>query len=233
MHAQASWQDLNNWEQLGNPGWNWNALAPYFRKSETYHPPSKEDAQKFQTEWVDPAQRGVDGPVQLSFSERSGNFVSPLWPETARNLGYPTPSDPRNGPMVGGFSQLTCVDPKTVTRSHAASAYLEPNRQRSNLHIQTGALALKVKFAEANGKSKAVGVEFEANGQIQSVTALKEVIVCAGSVKSPQLLECSGVGNAKILNELGVPVVADVAGVGENLMDHPMVLPCFVSPTSP
>jgi choline dehydrogenase-like flavoprotein len=134
--------------------------------------------------------------------------------------GYTSAKDPRTGSAIGGFNQLNTIDPKHVRRSYAAREYYEPNAQRSNLSLMTNALVSKVELEKSDGKVKTTGVKFIVDGVAHTVKAKKEVIVCGGTVNSPQILELSGIGSSEILQKAGVDVLVDLPGVGANLNDH-------------
>ncbi|KAF2495286.1 alcohol oxidase [Lophium mytilinum] len=209
MFSLASKQDLDNWGELGNEGWTFDDLAPYYRKFEHYTPASKDLDAKLggASKCVDPLLRGTDGPVQE------------MWPPTCLNAGYPQPQDPRSGSSLGGFNQPLLVDPITMKRSYSARAFYEPNTQRSNLSVLADALVTKIGF-EKGEIVKATGVSFKSGGTSFSVKVLKEVIVCGGTINSPQILELSGIGSSDILQENGIEVIVDNPNVGENLCDH-------------
>ncbi|OCL04181.1 GMC oxidoreductase [Glonium stellatum] len=218
MFSMCSRQDLDNWAELGNNGWGFDDMIPYFRKFETYNPPSKELSTKINSQYLDPLLRGTNGPVQE------------VWPQTCINLGYPQPKDPRSGSAIGGFNQLTTVDPKLVRRSYSARAYYEPNAHRPNLSVLTDALVSKIEFEKTtpySGSAKATSVQFTVAGIPYTVNVKKEVIICGGTINSPQILELSGIGSASLLQKHGVNVVYDNPNVGENLNDHSATGLCF------
>ena len=229
MYSQSSRTDLNNWEALGNIGWNWETLAPYYRKHETFHLPSKENAKKYQSDYLDPATRGEDGPIQVSLSEHDVTWLQEAWPPTAQNAGYPVPRDPRSGSAIGGFNNLSCIDPKTMTRSYAANAYWAPNKHRPNLKVMPRALTTKINFTRIDNVPRAASVTVEIDGSPMIINATQEVILCAGAIASPHLLEVSGIGSRKLLESIGVDVVVDNENVGENLQDHIFTGPTYVS----
>ena len=206
-------------------------MAPYFRKHETFHPPSKETMQKYAADWLDPALRGTNGPIHLSLCEQDVNWVQERWPATAKNAGYPVPNvDPRSGSCIGGFNTLSTVEPQTRTRSYAASGYWIPNRDRPNLHVVTHATVHKLLLDHSTTTPRAAGVFVELDSKTQTVRCKKEVLTCAGAIQSPQILEISGIGAKAHLTKIGVETFIDNPAVGENLQDHLMIVPCFVSP---
>lgn len=143
-----------------------------------------------------------------------------MWPKTVLNAGYEPNNDPRTGSAIGGFNQLNTVDPKHNRRSYVAREYYEPNAGRSNLSLLTNALVAKVELEKTGGDARASGVQFLVDGKIYTVKANKEVLVCGGSINSPQILELSGIGSPAVLEKAGVDVIVDLPGVGENLNDH-------------
>jgi choline dehydrogenase len=221
MFSMASRQDLDNWGELGNEGWSFDDLAPYYKKFETYNPPSKILSSKINDKYVDPLLRGNSGPIQISFCEADFAWNQEAWPETCIAAGYPMPKDPRSGSALGGFNQLTTVDPKTARRSYSAREYYEPNANRPNLSLLTNALVSKIEFEKSgSGDAKATGVSVIVGGASHTIKINKEVIVCGGVINSPQILELSGVGSPEVLSKAGVNVVVDNPNVGENLNDH-------------
>lgn len=121
---------------------------------------------------------------------------------------------------VGAFSNLASIDSVKRERSHAAKAYYSPIQDRSNLHVILDAHVHKIIFADGQSQPKAIGVQYRHKGQIKVALAQKEIIVSAGALQSPKLLELSGVGNADILKQHNIEVIRDLPGVGENLQDH-------------
>lgn len=143
-----------------------------------------------------------------------------MWPKTIKNAGYAPVNDPRTGSAIGGFNQLSTIDPRHNRRSYAAREYYEPNKDRPNLFVFTHALVSKIELEKNADSVKATGVQFISNGSPYTVKANREVIVCGGAVNSPQILELSGIGSPAVLQKAGVEVVVDLPGVGENLSDH-------------
>ncbi|KAF2092835.1 alcohol oxidase [Rhizodiscina lignyota] len=216
MWAQASRSDLDNLAKLGNPGWGFDDLLPYYQKCETYNPPSKNSMWPAElSSYIDETLRGTSGPIQTSFPE-----TDLVWTQKAFPEAYP-----RTGTAMGGFNPPATVDPKTATRSYAASAYYAPNASRSNLHVLTEAHAARIVFQSRKDELVATGVEFLAGSEGRQcvVNCDREVIICGGAINTPQILELSGIGSAAILDGK-VPCLIDNPGVGENLMDHPLVL---------
>jgi len=219
MFSMASRQDLDNWVELGNKGWGFEDIIPYYRKFETYHPSGdKSFGAKMNDAYLDPTLRGTSGPIQVSFSGGEVAWVQDVWPKTISNAGYTQVKDPRTGSAIGGFNQLTTVDPRVNRRSYAARDYYEPNANR--IALLTNALVAKINLEKTGGEARATGVQFIVDGTRHTVKANKEVLVCGGSVNSPQILELSGIGSPEVLRKAGVEVIVENAGVGENLNDH-------------
>ncbi|KAI1860417.1 hypothetical protein JX265_009816 [Neoarthrinium moseri] len=198
--------NVDAWGQLGNQGWVWSSFYESMRQS--YTSPSQDaDAQ---------------GPIRLSTPEEDSEWPK-IWKETLIGLGFSTTGDQFSGDFCGGLVVPDSIDPLTKQRSYAGNAYLEPARSRPNLNIWTETQATKVLFDQpGSGTVVATGVQVARGGETKTVRARKEVIVTAGTINSPRLLELSGVGDAKLLKSLGIPVVVDNPHVGENLQNHPM-----------
>lgn len=143
-----------------------------------------------------------------------------IWPKTILNAGYEKAQDPRSGSAIGGFNQLTTVDPEHNRRSYAARAYYEPNAGRPNLALQLNALVSKIRFEKSTATARATSVEFIVQGITHTINVTKEVIISGGTINSPQILELSGIGSPSVLQKAGVQVVVDLPAVGENLNDH-------------
>ncbi|KAL8833981.1 MAG: hypothetical protein Q9170_003983 [Blastenia crenularia] len=218
---------IDAWEQLGNKGWNWEAMSPYYRKFHTFNRPSEGTAEALSTGYIDEDIQGTSGPVQCSFPEFHGP-LGKAWPQTFKNLGFPITSDPLSGQSSGGYSYLSTVDPKNWERSHAGSAYYTPIAHRPNLHLLTECLVERIILEKSSAMEiLAKGVKFCHKGALQAKLAKREVILCAGAIQSPQLLELSGIGSSGLLQSHGIEVIVDNPYVGENLQDHPMTGMCF------
>jgi choline dehydrogenase-like flavoprotein len=192
--------DYDAWAAAGNPGWSFDELLPYFKKSE--HNERGADA-----------LHGTGGPLNV-MDLRSPNRFGPVFVDAAVQAGYPRNAD-FNGPVQEGVG-LYQVTHKNGERCSAAKAYLAPNLARPNLTVMTGAHTTRVLM---EGR-RAVGVELRANGVVQSLKASREVLLCAGALQSPQLLMLSGIGAAAQLQQHGIAVTHDLPGVGANLHDH-------------
>lgn len=215
------------WEALGNPGWGWEGFEQYVRKFHTGTPPTESVRSFFAGMKSEKEDQGAGGPVQVSFGDQYMPYHG-AWLRAFENLGWPQTEDPIKGAGVGPFVTPGAIDPATRTRSHAAAAYLTGDvAKRANLRIVTGALVEKIVFndsdAGAEGAVTATGIRFTKDGQVYRVSASREVILAAGTIQTPQLLELSGIGNASLLHSHGIRPLVDLAGVGENLQDHGIV----------
>ncbi|KAJ5660037.1 CAZyme family AA3 [Penicillium longicatenatum] len=214
---------LDAWESLGNPGWGWDGLSPYIRKFQKTTPPSEAAREVFPEIQYDQKDQGSEGPVQVSYPDQWMPYHS-AWMESFKELGYPHVEDPIAGAGTGPFVAPGAVDPVTHTRSHSAAAYLGPDVQaRANLRVVTGALVEKVLLENGSQGFVATGVQLIKDLKTFTIKANKEVILAAGTIQSPQILELSGIGDAKILQSHGMTTVIDNPSVGENLQDHGLV----------
>ncbi|GKT42709.1 dehydrogenase citC [Colletotrichum spaethianum] len=215
--THPSRRDIDNWGKLGNKGWSWDALAPYFRKSEAYVAPSAQQTSDLLLDYVDPRVHGTSGPIGNEFPKLYSPFLR-AWPRTIEKLGLGVKGDPRDGKALGGYVNLLNI--KNGTRSYAANAYLEPARQRANLRVLTDAHVSRIILKKNKNNVQATGVTWTQGSEKIEATASKEVILAAGSIASPQLLEVSGIGSKILLEKHGIQVFVDNPNVGENLQDH-------------
>ncbi|WP_204354309.1 GMC family oxidoreductase [Pseudomonas putida] len=192
--------DFDSWEKLGNTGWGWSDVLPYFQRSER-----RVDAQ---------GNAAQGGPLYVSDVSAELHPLRRHFFAAAREVGLPYTED-FNGSSPEGVGSYQINTYKGM-RCSAADAFLRPALQRDNLRLMTHALVHRVLF---EGR-RAVGVEFEQDGQVFVAHARREVILSAGAVNSPQLLQLSGVGPAALLKRHGIPVVLDNEAVGGQLQDH-------------
>ena len=217
--THASQQDIDDWGRLGNPGWSWEELFPYFLKSEKYEAPPASVSAQVDTTFIQPSLHGESGPVKDSFPPFFDNFYK-AWEPTYKNLGLGPTGDPKGGIAIGAYSTLLTIDATNASRSYAANAYYKPNAARPNLKVLTGAFATKVVFASSKTPLVATGITFTFSGDNYTASSRREVIVCTGAFQAPQLLELSGIGSASLLESKGIEVLYDNPNVGENLQDH-------------
>ena len=192
--------ELDNWASLGNPGWGSSDILPYLKRMESFTQ-------------GDPQYRGHDGPMHIT-RYRDRDALSQGFIQGAEQAGVPVVED-YNGPRFEGVSYLQ-YNTKGGWRRHTGDNYLRPAMRRPNLKVETGALTQRV-LVEGR---RAVGLVYRKGGTDITVRARREVLLCAGAVQSPQLLELSGIGNGEVLKRAGVEVTHHLPGVGENLRDH-------------
>jgi choline dehydrogenase-like flavoprotein len=219
--THASQQNINDWGSLGNDGWSWDEIFPYYLKSENFTAPPASVTADLNISYVDPQLHGTEGQIHNGFPHPG--FATPFdeaWPRTYDALGLGISSDPKDGLALGGYNILTNVNPDTNTRSYSATTYLKSAAARPNLKVYTGALVNKVTFDTTKPIPAASGVSFTKDGSVYTVEAKEEVILSAGSYGSPQILELSGIGSEEVLSAAGVDVVLSNPHVGENLQDH-------------
>ncbi|KAK3935454.1 hypothetical protein QBC46DRAFT_50935 [Diplogelasinospora grovesii] len=210
-------EDYNGWGLLGNSGWSWNNMLPYFMKSENFTKPSASLAKTANISWDDTV-RGHSGPVQYSYP----NYFYPAsanWWNAAKSVGLQPVKDPNAGSNPGIFWIPSVLNATTMTRSYARrNHYDRVIASRPNYHVLASNSVSKVLF----GGTQAIGVNYlpTAGGNISSVYASKEVILAAGALHTPQILQLSGIGPKKLLNKFGIPLVVDLPGVGQNLQDQ-------------
>ncbi len=192
--------DYDDWRDLGNPGWGFTDVLPYFRRSE--------DQQRGASEF-----HGVDGPLGVSDLSHV-NDLSPVFIQAAEQAEYFRNVD-FNGPVQRGFG-LYQVTQRDGRRCSTARGYLRPVRSRPNLTVRTGALTHRVRMRGG----RADGVVYSRLGRTRSARAEREVVLCGGAINSPQLLMLSGIGPAGMLEGAGVAVELDRPAVGRNLQDH-------------
>ena len=202
--------EYDQWASLGNSGWAYNDVLPLLKRMEQYA-------------LGDPQYRGHDGPMYITrYIDRDP--LSEGYLAAAQQAGVPAVED-YNGPRFEGIGYLQ-YNTRFGRRRHTADNYLLPALTRSNLTVETGALAQRVDF---EGK-RAVGLTYRKGNEMKSARATREVLLAAGAIQSPQLLELSGIGQSEVLQRAGVPVVHHLPGVGENLRDHLHVRIAFETP---
>ena len=200
IYIRGQAEDFDHWRQLGNAGWSHDDVLPYFRKAED-------------NERGADAHHGAGGPLSVS-DVRDKHPLAQAFIEAAQQCGYPRNDDFNGAAQEGaGFYQTTM---KKGVRASTAAAYLKPARARGNLNVVSDALAARVLF---QGR-RATGVEYLLGNETRTAHANAEVIVASGAFNSPQLLQLSGLGPAELLGSFGIPAIADLPGVGNDLNDH-------------
>jgi len=193
-------QDFDTWAQMGNQGWSYADVLPFFKRIESY-------------DGGDDAFRGRDGPLRVTNPPPGDKLFAALI-KAAGEVGIPHNPD-YNGAVQDGIA-MSQASIASGRRMSTARCYLDPIRSRSNLHIETGALAESLVL---EGK-RCTGVRYSVAGGSREARAGREVVVSGGTINSPQLLELSGIGQPDRLRDLGIAVQHELPGVGENLRDH-------------
>jgi len=199
IYSRGHPRDYDRWRQSGLPGWGWDDVLPYFRKLEGHHRGG--------------ALHGTDGPLRVSAGESDSPFNA-AFIAAGQQAGYPV-TDDFNGAEPAGFGpyDLTIAGGRRWT---AAEAYLVPALARPNLTVVTGARTTRIRLAGG----RAVGVDYTVGRSGRTADARQEVLLTAGAVQSPQLLQLSGIGDPERLRAAGVAPLHDLPGVGANLQDH-------------
>jgi choline dehydrogenase len=204
MHVRAKPADLADWVYRGALDWGWDQCLPYYQKSEN------------QTDGTNPTA-GVGGPIDVINAKDLGNPVSQAFIDACVELGYPEVADFNAQPFGAGWQHVNIKDGK---RGGVLTSYLLPALKRPNLTMHVKSLATRLVFEG----TRCVGVDYIRDGKTQTARATSEVVLSAGAIESPKLLNLSGIGNAEHLTSLGIPVLVDLPGVGENFQDHPLVI---------
>ena len=201
LYLRGQPEDYDHWRQLGNAGWAWDDVLPYFKRSEGRIGPG------------DDRLHGRDGPLAVSdLPDRTK--LCEAYIQAATEVGLPRTEDFNGAEQAGvGYYHVTA---RNGRRSSAATAFLHPAMKRPNLSVLTHALATRVVL---DGR-RATGIAFMQNGIARQATARREIILCGGAINSPHLLMVSGIGPAAHLQDAGVVVRHDLPGVGQNLQDH-------------
>lgn len=242
-YARAEAVQIDIWQEIGNDGWTWEKLFPYYLKSESMSIPNKTQSEAGAS--INPRYHGSDGPVHVGFFDlrKQDHDLTTSFNRTLESMGIPWNPDINSGHMRGFAIHPSTVDEENV-RSDAARSYYWPYADRPNLHVKLNTFVAGIAWenrdnSEHEGDLTATGVEIDAqNGQKHVIHAKKEVILSAGALRSPAILELSGIGNPRsdisqsllgfltltpvyrILQKHNIPVQVDLPSVGENLQDQ-------------
>jgi len=201
VHVRGRPEDFEDWRDMGNPGWGFTDILPYFRKSEDH-------------DLGESAFHGAGGPMHVTDISRRAHPLCAVFLESARALGF-AHTDDFNGPSGEGVG-IYQINTHRGLRASTANAFLRPALRRRNMKIQTRSLATRILF----DGGRATGCAYLRNGQEFSVQARREVILCGGAINSPHLLQLSGIGDPADLKAASVGVQHMLKGVGKNLADH-------------
>ena len=205
IYMRGQPRDYNEWASLGNPGWDFNSVLPYFKKSENY---------------IHGADDIHGDQGELRIEERRVNWeILEAWRDAAEQTGIPKVSDFNRGDNFG--NAYFQVNQHKGVRQNTNKAFLKPVRHRPNLTVITEAHVKKLIIEQTDDGKRATGVEVRIKGSsVTRINARREVILSAGSIGSPQLLQISGIGPEKLLTKYQIPVQHHLSGVGANLQDH-------------
>ncbi|EED84982.1 hypothetical GMC oxidoreductase, partial [Postia placenta Mad-698-R] len=212
-------QDIDAVEKVGNPGWNWENFYKFSKKSERFSPPVNPSSRGYQ-DLYNANSVGLEG-ISMSFiiSEAANDpqvLSQSLSPDLTPGLNFHS----RSGDTLGTYKAVSDINAETGARSYSGAAYLLPALDRPNLTVVSEASVTRVITEQQGNELVATGVEFSHGETIYKVYAAKDVILSAGTIKSPQILELSGIGDRAILQPLGIPVRKHLPTVGANLQDH-------------
>ena len=209
MRGQRS--DYDHWAKLGNRGWGWDDVLPVFKRSERYQHGAD-------------AWHGAGG--ELRVEERRVNWeILDAWRDAAAACGIPKITEFNRGDNFGNaYFQM---NQRRGVRWSATKAFLRPVMNRSNLTVLTDANVRRILFTEHRDEPRATGVDVKIGNHLETFLASREILLAAGSIGSPQLLQLSGVGARELLRPYDVPIVHELRGVGENLQDHLQIRSIF------
>ncbi len=209
VHVRGAPHDYDTWEQMGATGWGYQDVLPYFKRSESDHRGAN-------------PYHGTDGPIRLELA-RWKNPLADDFISSAESLGIPRNTDFNGATQEGtGYWDLATGNGR---RSSTSLTYLKAARKRPNLEVRAESHVTKIVF---QGKV-AIGVEYERGGETHLARADREIILSAGAIQTPQILQLSGIGPAALLQKHGIALVHELKGVGENLMDHMQVGRTYVT----
>ncbi|MEQ1519308.1 MAG: GMC family oxidoreductase N-terminal domain-containing protein, partial [Usitatibacteraceae bacterium] len=204
LYLRGQARDYDAWAAAGNAGWSWQEVFPVFKRSEDHYAGSSE-------------VHGAGGEWRVEEQRLEWEILN-AWRDAAEQCGIPKVADFNGGDNFG--SARFQVNQRTGVRWNASKGFLRPVMKRPNLTVVTNAHATRIRFAMREGRREATGIEFVHKGEALFAEAACETILASGAITSPQLLQLSGVGPAKLLKEHSIHVEHDAPGVGENLQDH-------------
>ncbi|KAF9556694.1 alcohol oxidase [Agrocybe pediades] len=223
---RASSIEYDAWQAFGGSSWSWSGLLPFFKKSETTMRPDENPYPGITKAALTAAMNdipridGLSGPVSVSHNSFYFDIVN-TFVKALNSLGISTNAEPGDGNSTGVYNTYASLDRKKGVRSYSANAYYCVSGAPTNIDILSGAHVTQILFKNTTSREwRATGVEFSALSQKYTVESAKEVILAAGAIQTPQILELSGIGNTTILKSHGVKPLIDLPQVGENLQEH-------------
>jgi choline dehydrogenase-like flavoprotein len=225
VYDRGSAADYDAWEALGNKGWGWKGMEPFFIKGTTFQPPTADVVENFNITW-NPSTYG-NGPLKVSITSNQYEDIKDYW-AAWKASGVFIPEDGNAGQAYGPSWYANTMDATTGRRSHARYAYYDPIQSRKNLKVVTGTTVNKIIFDNKKDLTMATGVSMtDASGKTSTVYAKKEVVLAAGAIQTPKLLQLSGIGPKSVLKAAGIPVKVELDAVGSNFQDHPYATVVF------
>ncbi|KAG9122864.1 hypothetical protein FRC07_000574 [Ceratobasidium sp. 392] len=215
VYIRPSKAEFAAFEKLGASGWSWDALQNAGKKSEKFTMPIT----KIGGVQPDLRNHGLSGPLAVTIQNNVSSFFDTTVVPTLKTLGHYLNPDNNGGSPNGASPVQMSMIPNTYNRSYSANAYYWPNAGRANLHVFTDSLVSRIVWRNGTGAAIATGVEFT-NGTSTQVLNASNVIVSAGTLNTPKVLELSGIGDPAILHDLGVAVKLNLPGVGKNLQNQ-------------
>ncbi|KAF2461190.1 glucose-methanol-choline oxidoreductase [Lineolata rhizophorae] len=227
FHDRGSVADYDAWVELGNDGWGWNDLLPYFKKAVEFTPPDAFMQEEFGITYNEESAYGGHGPVDVSYPPFQWEGLKTQW-DAWGDLGIEAQVEGADGTAYGRIWVPSSQDPVNETRVDAVLAHykrvaeVRPNYNLLLLHKVT-----KVELNGGGNKARGVTVESRESGETKMIEAQKEVIMAAGAIHTPQILQLSGIGPSSVLEAAGIDVVVDHPGVGQNFHNHPWFVTVF------
>ncbi|KAI0788170.1 GMC oxidoreductase [Fomes fomentarius] len=214
-------EEIDAIERLGNSGWNWKRFFEASKRTETFLPTPLSNHSGYLSLY-EPQSVGHSGPVPVSFPRTVSGAEGPFQ-KALQAFGVEVLNDGLSGSLNGTFKSTSNIDPRTGNRSTAATGYLYPVLGRSNLKVLTEAYVRRIVTTDGPNGVVASAVEFDYQGQVYTVKVGKEAILSSSTIKSPHILELSGIGDKALLESLGIRVRVNLPSVGTNLQDHLIV----------
>lgn len=220
VYDRGSAADYDAWEALGNHGWGWAGMEPYFKKGVTFQPPSQQIAEEFNITW-DPSTYS-NSPLTVSITDSQFKDVKDYW-RAWKASGVHVPVDGNKGEAYGASWYPNTMDKATGQRAHSRYAYLDPITSRTNLKVLLKSTVTEIIFDDKKNPTMAKGVHItdDASGQVRTVYAKKEVILAAGAIQTSKLLQLSSIRPKSVLKAASVKVRLELDAVGSNYQDHP------------
>ncbi|EEH34948.2 hypothetical protein PAAG_05995 [Paracoccidioides lutzii Pb01] len=219
-YDRASAADYDSWEKLGNRGWGWQGLLPYFKKSAQFTPPPQEVVDEYEYTY-DQSAYGSRSPLKITYPHWQAPDLYKM-SDAFTEMGIPFRNEHASGDAIGKFWAPASIDAKTMTRSSSLTAYYDTASSRDNLKLLTEHQVIRLTFNENSKNVSGVKAINRKSNKEVTFRAKREVILAAGAIHTPQLLQLSGIGPKAVVEAAGIKSKVDLPGVGSNLQDHPV-----------